>query len=299
MQKTENIVIAILAVAVIVLAYLNFSGGGVLSVRALSPNEAGSQVVAFINDYMLEGGQTAELVGDVVEENGLYKMNLSIDGETFASYVTRDGKILFPEEGVNIEDAKSQTPSNTDEQPEIVDVDYDENSHIRGDMSAPVTIIEFSDFQCPYCTRFHDTMKEVMAAYPTQVKLVYKHFPLDSIHPTAREAAEASECAGDQDKFWEYTDKLYENQSKISSSYLKELAVTLGLNKAQFDECLDNDKYADLVEKDYQDGISAGVRGTPGGFINGEVIGGAVPFSTLQSKIDKILSEEEVAPSAE
>jgi len=295
MQKPENIIIAVLAVAVVGLAYLNFGGSGVLNVKALSANEAGNAAVAFINNNMLQGGQIAELVGDVVEENGLYKINLSIDGEEFPSYVTRDGAVLFPEAGINIADAESNTPPDANEGPaELVDVDYDENSHIRGDILAPVTIIEFSDFQCPYCSRFHDTMKEVVAAYPTQVKWVYKHFPLDSIHPVAREASEASECAGEQGKFWEYADRLYEDQSKISSSFLKELSVELGLNTAQFDDCLDNGKYADRVEKDYQDGLAGGVSGTPGGFINGEVLGGAVPFATLQGKIDTILSEEVV-----
>jgi len=288
--KTENIVIGVLAVLVIALAYLNFSGGGILSAGAMSPSEAGDHVVSFINEYMLQGGQTAELVGDVVEENGLYKMNLSIGGETFASYVTRDGKVLFPEEGVRIEEATSDAPPESNTPAEIVDVDYDETSHIRGDINAPVTIIEFSDFQCSFCARFHNTMKEVSEAYPTQVKWVYKHFPLDSRHPVAREAGEASECAEDQGKFWEYTDKLYEDQLKISPSFLKETAVTLGLNTTQFNECLDGGKYTDLVEKDYQEGISAGVSGTPGGFINGEVFEGAVPFSTLESKIEAILS---------
>jgi len=297
MQKIENIVIAVLAVAVVGLAYLNFSGTGV---EALSADEAANAAVAFINSNMLQGEQTAELVGDVVKENGLYKMNLSIAGEEFASFVTLDGALLFPEEGVKIGSVDLDAPEDINgESAELVDIDYDENSHIRGDINAPVTIIEFSDFQCSFCSRFQGTMNEVMAAYPTQVKWVYKHFPLDSIHPTAREASEASECASEQGKFWEYADRLYEDQSKISSSFLKELAVELELDSTQFDACLDGGKYADKVEKDYQEGLTAGVQGTPGGFINGETLGGAVPFATLQTKIDKILSEEVIGDIAE
>jgi len=161
--------------------------------------------------------------------------------------------------------------------------------HIRGDVNAPITIVEFSDFQCPYCSRFHDTMNEVMENYPNEVKWVYKHFPLDSIHPTAREAAEASECAGEQNKFWEYNDELFDNQSKIRSSYFPKVAESVGLNLEQFNQCLDSGKYADKVEEDYQEGIELGVRGTPGGFINGEEIGGAQPYSVLSEIIDGLL----------
>lgn len=172
---------------------------------------------------------------------------------------------------------------------EKVDVKVAQGDHIRGNANAPVTIVEFSDFQCPYCSRFHDTMSEVMENYPNEVRWVYKHFPLDSIHPAAREAAEASECAGEQNKFWEYNDELFDNQSKIKSSYFPKAAEVVGLNIKQFNECLDSGKYADKVEEDYQEGIKLGVRGTPGGFINGEEIGGAQPYSVLSEMIDSLL----------
>ncbi len=161
--------------------------------------------------------------------------------------------------------------------------------HTRGNPDAPITIVEFSDFQCPYCSRFSGTMEEVVVNYPNDVKWVYRHFPLDSIHPYARKAAEASECAGDQDKFWEYHDELFDNQSKIKTSFLEEVAEDIGLDVDKFNECLTFDKYASKVEADYQEGISLGVRGTPGGFINGQAIGGAVPYSTLQGMIDDLL----------
>lgn len=161
--------------------------------------------------------------------------------------------------------------------------------NVRGNLDAPITILEFSDFQCPFCVRFHNTMLQLMDEYPDKVKWVYKHFPLDSIHPVARKAAEASECAGDQNKFWEYNDQLFAEQDKISPDFLKELAQEIGLNTEEFNQCLDSGKYASLVEEDLQQGLSIGVRGTPGNFINGQLLGGAVPYEQLKTTIDSLL----------
>ncbi len=169
------------------------------------------------------------------------------------------------------------------------EVKVSKNDRIRGNLDAPITIVEFSDFQCSYCGRFHQTMQQVVDSYPDQVRWVYKHFPLDSIHPYAREAAEASECAGDQGKFWEFADALYLEQSEINSSFIKETAQKLGLDTAAFDQCLDSDKYSAKVEADYQEGIKAGVRGTPGNFINGQPLPGAVPYEQIKSSIDALL----------
>ena len=180
------------------------------------------------------------------------------------------------------EDANQPAPSKT----EVAVTDSD---HIRGNKNAPVTIIEFSDFQCPYCSRFHETMKQVVENYPNDVRWVYKHFPLDSIHPYAKKAAEASECAADQGKFWEYTDELFENQRNINLEYLSMAAESIGLNTSQFDECLDSEKYKSKVNNDYQQGIQAGVRGTPGSFINGQSVPGALPYEQIKSMIDSQL----------
>ncbi|MFH1598514.1 MAG: thioredoxin domain-containing protein [Patescibacteria group bacterium] len=181
----------------------------------------------------------------------------------------------------------SPTPS-----PTVVDVEVTQDDHIRGDFNAPVTIVEYSDFQCPYCSKFHDTMKQVMANYPNDVRWIYKHFPLDSLHSYARDAAEASECAADQDKFWEYTDELFANQSSITPSYLKQAAKDMGLNTSQFDDCVDSDKYASKVDGDFQGGGNVGVSGTPGNIINGQLVPGALPYDQMQSLIDSILNEE-------
>lgn len=185
--------------------------------------------------------------------------------------------------------AAAPTPSNPSHggAAPTAEVEVLEGDHIRGDVNAPITIVEFSDFQCPFCSRFHQTMAEVMANNDN-VRWVYKHFPLDSIHPLARKAAEASECAGDQGKFWEYADELFNRQTQISTSLFSSLASDLGLNTGDFDSCLDSGKYADKVEADYQAGLAAGVRGTPGNFINGQALAGAVPYSQIQGIIDSL-----------
>ena len=168
-----------------------------------------------------------------------------------------------------------------------VSVATDDN--IRGNQNAPITIVEFSDLQCPYCSKFHTTMQQVMENYPNDVKWVYKHFPLDSIHPYARPAAEASECAGEQGKFWEYTDKLFDNQSSLNQAYLSTAAEQVGLNTSQFESCLSSGKYESKVEADYREGLKLGVTGTPGSFINGQLIPGAVPYEQIESIIESLL----------
>ncbi|NQU82725.1 MAG: thioredoxin domain-containing protein [Parcubacteria group bacterium] len=192
--------------------------------------------------------------------------------------------------GAQIEDTNNEdsyvAPTPT---PTVIDIEVSSDDHIRGNANADITIVEYSDFQCPYCSRFHTTMQDIIEDFGDDIRWVYKHFPLDSIHPYARKAAEASECASDQNKFWEYNDELFANQSRISDSFLAIAAGNIGLNVQQFNECLDSDKYADKVENDYQEGIGFGVRGTPGGFINGVELGGAVPYSTLERAINELL----------
>ena len=127
------------------------------------------------------------------------------------------------------------------------DIVITKDDHIRGNFDAPVTIVEFSDFECPFCSRFHDTMKQVMEKYPNKVRWVYKHFPLDSIHAEARPAAEASECASEQGKFWEYADELVARQSSLGDSTYSAIARDIGLNIGQFEECYESGKYKNKV----------------------------------------------------
>jgi len=169
---------------------------------------------------------------------------------------------------------------------QVVDKD-----NIKGNISAPITIVEFSDFQCSFCLRFHQTMMQIIEDYPDKVTWVYRHFPLDSIHPQARPAAEASECAAEQDKFWEFADGLFENQSKLGLSLYKELALELGLNGTQFEDCISSRKYKDKVATDLQQGVGLGVEGTPGNFLNNQPLGGAVPYENLKAIIDNLLEK--------
>jgi protein-disulfide isomerase len=149
-----------------------------------------------------------------------------------------------------------------------------------GPADAPVTIVEFSDFQCPYCGRFAtQTLPQIKQAYEGKILFVFRDFPLSSIHANAEKAAEAAGCANDQGKFWEYHDILYSNQSALDVASLKSYASQLGLDTATFDECLDSGAHAQEIQKDVQDGTSYGVNGTPAFFVNGLLVVGALPFA--------------------
>lgn len=188
---------------------------------------------------------------------------------------------------VNTDDTKpAPTPTSNK-----VNIKVSKDDHIRGNFDAPITIVEFSDFQCSYCSSFHNTLKQVLDEYPNDFRWVYKHFPLDSIHPYARKAAEASECASDQGKFEEYSDRLFTGQKQINDEYFPKLAKELGLNISEFEECLDSGKYASKVNNDFNYGRSIGVTGTPGAFINGVKMRGAESFSSVKARIDAILNK--------
>ncbi|HJX61707.1 MAG TPA: DsbA family protein [Dehalococcoidia bacterium] len=164
-----------------------------------------------------------------------------------------------------------------------------------GPADAPVIVVEFSDYQCPFCKRFYDeTLPQIQATYEGQVRFVYRDFPLTSIHPLAQKAAEASECADDQGRFWEYHALLWANQQQLDVASLKAYAAELGLDTATFDGCLDSGKNAQEVQNDSSDAVSYGVTGTPWFFINDAALVGAQPFSAFQTIIDPLLA---VAPT--
>ena len=161
----------------------------------------------------------------------------------------------------------------------------------RGPKDAPVTIVEFSDFECPYCGAAHDTVEQVMSTYPGKVRLVYRQFPL-SFHPHAAKAAEASLCAADQGKFWEYHDVLFKNQKKLDPTDLKAHASEVGLDGQKFGQCLDSGDKKKTVDADQQAGLSAGVGGTPAFFINGIFLNGAQPVDEFKKVIDGELASK-------
>ena len=173
-----------------------------------------------------------------------------------------------------------------------------QQEHIKGDPNAPSTIIEFSDFQCPYCARAFEgavtDFKNSDYFKNGQVNLIYKQFPLNSIHPYAQKAGEASLCAQEQGKFWEYHDTLFTNQAALAIADLKQYATQLGLNTAQFNSCLDDSKYKTEVSKESAQAQSAGGSGTPFFVIvntetgKATAISGAYPWAQFEAAIQGI-----------
>ncbi|HZP48637.1 MAG TPA: thioredoxin domain-containing protein [Vicinamibacterales bacterium] len=162
------------------------------------------------------------------------------------------------------------------------------NSPSRGPSSAPIELVEFSDFQCPFCLRAHPTVDQVLKTYGDKVRFVYRHYPLPG-HPNARPAAEASECAAEQGKFWPYYDKLFATQSRLSDADLKQDAAELGMDASKFNACVDSHKFAAKVDADVRAGQEAGVDGTPAFFINGRLVSGAQPYDVFKKVIDEEL----------
>lgn len=170
--------------------------------------------------------------------------------------------------------------------------------HVRGNPKAKITVIEYSDFECPFCKRHAPTMAEVLKLYKDDVNFVYRHFPL-SFHQNAQKLAEGSECAaeiGGNDGFWKFHDAVFEGDAAtMSADKLPAIAKGLGMNEGKFKTCLDSGKHAKYVQDQMQEGIEAGVQGTPGNFVVNNTtkewkdISGAVPVSSFQSIIDAML----------
>ena len=171
--------------------------------------------------------------------------------------------------------------------PPRADVHADDDPFM-GPENAPVTLIEFSDFQCPYCRRVQGVLKRLMTAYHGQLKLVFRDFPLRQIHPEAQKAAEAAQCANDQGQFWQYHDRLFA-VTELGVADLKQYALEMGLDAGSFDDCLDSGKYSQEVQADIDDARAAGVNATPSFFVNGLPINGAVPFERFVEMVELAL----------
>jgi protein-disulfide isomerase len=180
--------------------------------------------------------------------------------------------------------------------PPKVEVGYD-SSRVRGNADAPVTIVEFSDFECPYCRASESLIKNLLFKYGDNIKVAYRDFPLRQNHSHAEAAAEASHCASEQGKFWAYHDLLFSNPPKLDAAGLLEQARTAGLNESQFLSCLNTEKYKSAVETDVKAASRARVTGTPAFFINGIFIGGAQPSSVFEKTIDAELARLRVRNS--
>lgn len=159
-----------------------------------------------------------------------------------------------------------------------------------GPTDAPITLLEFSDFECPYCGAFFGTLERLKSEYGDRLRIVYRHYPLDN-HPNAFQAARASMCAADQGRFWEMHDLLFQEQNRLGNADLREKAERLSLDTAAFDECLASDRHIDTIERDIRAGDRVGVDGTPAVFVNGiPVPGGAAPYDVIAEMIEDELA---------
>ena len=161
----------------------------------------------------------------------------------------------------------------------------------KGPEYAPVTIVKFEDYQCPFCKEVQPIVTELLSRYNGKIRLVHKDLPLDSIHPQARQAAEAARCADEQGKFWSYHDVLYANSPNVSQENLKSYAKEVGLDVNAFDRCLGSGKFKAVVQKDVIDGARLGVTGTPVFFINGREISGNQPLEAFAAIVDEELGQ--------
>jgi protein-disulfide isomerase len=243
-------------------------------VAAKIPDPSDDEIRSFYDAAKASGQQLPPLDGELKPKIAAYLKNQKRQG-AFAQYYEQvkkdmDIQVLLPPY-----------------QPPKVAVEAVGPS--KGPAAAPVTIVEFSDFECPYCVRAESTVKQVLEAYPGKVRLVYRDYPLP-MHAKAPKAAEAAHCAGDQGKYWEMHGKLFAANGRIDVPDLKAAAREVaGLDAAKFDQCLDSGAKAKEVEKNKEAGDEAGVSGTPAFFINGRLLSGAQPFEAFKAIIDEEL----------
>ncbi len=236
-------------------------------------------------------------------QGGTGKSKLFLPIAIVLAGVMISGSVLYtrssPQTAANTGGTIQQVASDNQQAGGVVNVSADDDAAL-GNPDAPVTIIEFSDFQCPFCRRFwKETLPQIKQTYidTGKARLIYRDFPL-SFHPGAIPSAEGTQCAREQDKFWEMHDAIFEEQEKQGSGTIqftaddvKKWAAKIGLNTPKFNKCLDSRKYKQEVEKDIADGWAAGVTGTPATFINGKLIVGAQPFSAFKVIIDEELKK--------
>lgn len=207
----------------------------------------------------------------------IFMMTMFMQG-TSTSASQDDGTTIAAADAVDAADAAVQEEPQAMPVPNLTDSD-----HVKGPDSAAVTLIVYSDFECPYSSSHVGTLEKLLADYPNDVRVAYRHFPL-SFNENAGTAAEASECAAVQGKFWEMHDRIFElaDSEGLSEEGITNLAGELGLDMEAFNACMENDETYEKISVDYQGGIDAGVSGTPGTFVNGKLVEGAIPFETFK-----------------
>jgi len=254
----------------------------------------GEKMEGFINANLLRPGLSAR-VENVSRIGELYQLSVRVSSgnasQIVPAYASGDGELFFPD-FINTSRRRESRS-----QPQSAEIDMQgmvDDDPASGSRDAKVIIVEFSDFQCPFCAKAAPVVKKLRESYGDEILLVYRDFPLSSIHPLAEKAAEAAQCAYEQKAFWSYHDLLFERQEEWSAAGVgkfKEYARELGLDGESFDTCLDSGRYAAEVAKDLQEGQHFGVTGTPTFFINGRKLEGAQPYSAFKTIIDQELSK--------
>ncbi len=282
----------VVGILVIVLLVGNFSGitGKIgMTGKVVSANEAGNILL----NYYKASGVEGLTINSVEEVSGLYQVNFNYQGSIIPVFISKDGSLAGNLNPIEISESESSV-SETNK--EIIDVSIDDDA-IKGNQDAKVTIIEFSDFQCPFCGRhFQQTLPEITEKYieTEKVRYIFRDFPL-GFHENAQKAAEAAECArfvaGNDETYWKIHDKLFENQDALDIESLKQYAKELGLNTEKFNDCLDSGQMENEVKNDLEEGQNYGVKGTPAFFINGRFVSGAQPFSVFEEIIEEELAK--------
>lgn len=205
---------------------------------------------------------------------------------------------IFAGGGINLSSEKGPSEAVTEQAPDgLVTPSVNADDYVRGNPDAPITIVEYSDLECPFCKQFHSTLQQALTDYGDQVRWVYKHFPLDALHSKADKEAEAAECAGElggSEKFWAYIDRIFAvtpSNNGLDLALLPQIAKEVGLDQGAFEGCLNSGKYAEKVESQYQSGLRLGVNGTPGSFVNGTPVRGALPYENLKAIIEAELQK--------
>src|SRR6266851_5077012 len=264
-----------------------------------------------INDYLLQQAATrAHLTPDAYLKSQIHSKKIAeADAKKFYNEnKDRFGKTSFDQVKIRLMVALQQREDSQQTEQVIANLRTGQNVKIAleaprvavastghpslGAKDAPVTMVEFGDFQCPFCRASENSVKEVRAKYGNKLRIVYMDFPL-GIHEHAMDAANAARCAGEQDKFWQYHDAIFADQSKLAPADLKASAAKLGLNAKKFDACLEKAKYQPQIQQDMAEATKLGVTGTPTFFINGREITGAQPAQKFEDVIDDEIAKAE------
>lgn len=293
--KTSNLdkvranpwMISTVVVGVLFLLTLVISMNGGITGNVVSSDDISSKVLA----YAVANGVSGASIDSVTKNSDNYLVIVDVNGQKAPLTLSLDGKYLLQSFDTTVQANVPSTPS----EPVVISDDALAGAPMKGNANAPVTIVEFSDFECPFCERAYQTLKQVDSEYiqTGKVKLIYMQYPL-SFHPEAQKAAESSKCAqelGGDDAFWKMHDKMFDNQESLSVESEKKWAREIGLDGAKFDSCLDSGKYADEIQSEESYGASLGVSGTPGFFINGRELVGAQPYSAFKQIIDEELAK--------